>query len=256
MAGIGVGLGMRQSAAIWTPIRSADVRHWFDPTRVTINGSDVSAWPDQGTGNKSLVQAIGAQRPAYVAAGGVFGTLPHLAFTSGSDDELGGSSPADWKFLHDGSGMFIAMRFRSTVASLAVIASSLGLSSSSIGMTLLWDPTSAGLCQMLISNGSGAAYEANIQTANGSAPINTAHTVIAWFSGSSVGIEIDGGTPVTGAFTGTPSAASPDYPLTIGSRPGSASSGFTGEIGDVVVGTAAPDATLRARIRSFLGRAA
>lgn len=255
--GIGLGLGMRTpAAALWTPLRSSVVRDWYDPTRVTLVGGNVATWTDQGLGAKNLSQAIAAQRPPHVSAGGVFGTLPHLSFVAANDHELGASSTADWKFIHDGTGMFVAMRFRPTAAAFAVLASTLGLSSSSVGMSLVWDPTSSGFCQLLVSNGSGGGYEANIQTLNGSAPINAAHTVIAWFSGASVGIEVDGATPVTGAFSGSPSSGNPDYPLTIGARPGSSANSLTGEIADVVIGTGAPDAELRTRLRQFLGRTA
>lgn len=255
---IGLGLGLGVGGSPWNPTRSPLVRHWYDPKRgLTLNVADVSAWADQGSGAKSVVQATDAQQPAYVAAGGVFGNLPHIAFTGANNDELQATSAADWKFLHDGTGMFVAMRFRPTAAGMLSLVNTLGLSSGSVGVALVWDSTSSGYCQMFISNGDGGGYEANIQTLNGSAPINTAHTVIAWFqdgASQEVGIEVDGGTPVTASFTATPAAGNPDYPLTIGSRPNAAANDLTGEIADVVIGTGAPDATLRAHLRTFLGR--
>lgn len=255
---IGLGMGLGAGGSPWTPLRSSLVRHWYDPKRgLTLNVADASGWADQGTGSKALAMADAARQPAYVAAGGVFGTLPHLAFTSANNDELAAASAADWKFLHNGTGMFVALRFRATAVATMVMLSTMELSSANVGVTLLWDSASSGYCQLLVSNGDGAAYEANIQSANGSATINTAHTVIAWFqdgASSEVGIEVDGATPVTASFTATPATGNPTVPLTIGSRPNAAATDFNGEFGDIVIGTAAPDAALRAQLRTFLGR--
>jgi hypothetical protein len=253
MIGLGLRLGA-SGAARWNPLSESTVRSLYDTaTGVTLNGSDVSAWTDQGPLAKNLAQATGANQWLYVTSGGPFGGLPHMSLTKANNDRMTAGAVSDYKFLHDGTGGWVAMRFRSTNAAALQVLVDTNALSGSVGMNLYYDGTN----QRLLSNiGNGVVISA-LGTANGSVPINTAATVLWTYSETAspkVAIYTSAASPSTsGATGGAPSSANSARALWIGDY---SAGGFAlgGEIGRVMLGTGSPDAALRAKIFSYLAR--
>lgn len=234
----------------WVP--TVDLAAWYDPRQlVTLNGTDVSALGNRGTESRSISQATPANQPAYVSAGGVFGgpEYPHIAFTSANNDRL--ESAASWSFLHDGTGMCIAVRYRATPTGGHLI-DTCNASPANVGITLLHDGAGA-RAQIVIANGSGA-YLANLQTNASSVANDTAHTLIAWWKKGApreVGIAVDGVVLSTVAASLAPSAAAPSFNMGVGRR-ASAANALQGEIGQLVLLRTAPDSVMIARLHQFL----
>jgi hypothetical protein len=101
---------------------------------ITLNGSDVSAWADQSGNGNDATQAVAANQPAYLAAGGVNGTpgldfdavteyLDLLGFTEASTDYtlhmvLNDRSVATSTLLANNGGTFRYRAYRAGLLSL------------------------------------------------------------------------------------------------------------------------------------------
>lgn len=56
------------SGAPWTPAQLGGLVLWLDNSLITLNGSNVSAWPDQSGAGNHFTQANAALQPAYVSS--------------------------------------------------------------------------------------------------------------------------------------------------------------------------------------------
>lgn len=253
----GIGLWPR-GARRWTPARLASLRSWYDPKRgFTLNTTDVVTWADQGPAAVTLGQYVYASagtRPTHVAAGGVFGTLPHLVFTPAQNDRLEVATAAAWKFLHDGTGMAVCMRYRATAgAATYYVLDTANATATSHGITILHDAANQRI-RVLIGNG-GGSWMVDFTTAIGSFTNGASHTlIVTWKDGASpeAAIYIDGVSAGT-ASGASPSSSNPSYELGIGRR-ASATNPFDGEIGDIVFLNDVPSAADIASLHTFLSR--
>lgn len=243
---IALSTSLSASGSTWSPASLSIVKHWYVARgdAVALSSGAVATAIDLGRGAKSITQAVAGQRPAYAASGGVFGALQHWSHVAASDQELAASTAADWKFLHDGTGMAIYMRARPTAAAgQQCLVNTERINSNNVGIGVFWDSSSSGILQLLIANAGGGAYPVNVVTANGSAPINTEFRVRATYKESispEATLRANGGALVTAAFAAAPSAANPSYPLTIGGRPSAAANDFTGDVQEIIICDAIP----------------
>jgi hypothetical protein len=97
---------LRPTPTGFDPRRIAGAFAWYDaskPSKVTLNGSNVSEWQDI-IGGKHLVQSTGANQPAYTTAGKNGRNC--ITFNGGSTQALRVAVASDWEFLHDGSSQW------------------------------------------------------------------------------------------------------------------------------------------------------
>jgi hypothetical protein len=257
--GYGYGLGWQRPAAssVWQPTDDPTTNFWFDPTfGITLNGSDVSAWSNRGSLGGTVAQATGSAQPLYVASGGPFGGLPHVSYTQANSDRLTSSLAASaWKFLHDGTGGWLAMRYRCVSGTgLRTLIDTCALSGTLAGITISHD-ASLQAVRFVINKGDGVL--SNLVTANNSAPTNSVVSFLAAYHtgiANPVRIYLAAESVTNGTETGTPSAANPNAVFTVAGRASGGTVGIQGETADVLGGTGMPDSTLRANVFAFLAR--
>jgi hypothetical protein len=257
---LGIGVCRGGGSQLWDPTSESSLRGYLDPlpAYVTLNAGDVSAVTNRGSLGGTFAQATGSAQPLYVASGGPFGGLPHISYTQANADRLTSSlTAAAWKFLHDGTGGWVAMRYRCVSgAALRTLADTCALSGTAAGITISHD-ASLQAVRFVINNGSGVLC--NIVTANSSAPTGSAVSFIAAYKNGEanpVRIYLTAASSTNGTETGSPSASNPNAIFTISGRAGGSAVGIEGETGRVLVGTGMPDLTLRENIFALLARTA
>ena len=87
-SGFGGGAAAGRPAITDAPDQSGILLHFRADTGITLNGSDVSTWADQGTGGYDLTQGDGGRQPAFSATGGPNDTeaLVFAGVTGGDGD--------------------------------------------------------------------------------------------------------------------------------------------------------------------------
>jgi hypothetical protein len=97
---------LRPTLTGFDPRRIAGAFAWYDasqPSKVKLNGSNVSEWQDI-IGGRHLSQATAANQPAYTTAGQNGRNC--ITFSAGVGQALRAATAADWEFLHDGSSLW------------------------------------------------------------------------------------------------------------------------------------------------------
>jgi len=246
----------RTQRRAWVPtILPGCVLHLRADLGITLNGSTVSAWANQGTLGGSFTQATAARQPTYSAAGGA-GSKPTLSFDGG--DFLASSLAASsWKFLHETAHtIFIVSR----VASLG--ANFYGLLNTGAGGT-------RGVTVYVENRGGAGNTRAILHYIHsGTAPVaanqtDNTYLVAAWqitellweygAAGNDLSVIRDGTLLASSESTSAPSSSDPTYSLQIGAYAAGPSQGFNGTISEVIVFNRALSAAERSAARRYLG---
>lgn len=203
---------------------------WFDGRDAVLTTSSGITSVVGSMGTISLGQVTPAQRPLYVTSVPQFGGRAALQF-DGVDDNLVGTVPADWTFLHNGSGasVFWLEWIDSTGPSTQVVFST----------TPSVDPLQSGVYSSSrtsnlitrLSNGTAAFF-------NNWTFSNAAHwtrDVARWrgwsYDGDAMGSHVAGSSVTNPDTAGVPSAAAPQSAL----RLGNTSNGLKGFMPQLII---------------------
>ena len=192
--------------AEWTPADLGAVFWVRGDLGVTVE-TGVSAWADQSGAGRHLVQATTTMQPAIGAIAG----KPALSF-DGADDNIAGTTPGDWTFLHDGSGSTLSFVIdNQDLETNGQVINTMRGNSTEVGFRLFW--SFAGVYILTIGNGSETFLR------NSSATLGTGPQVwVIRFGATSVDVRLNGSqvAGLSGAYTGSPSASAPQGALKIG----------------------------------------
>lgn len=226
---------------------------------VTLNGSTVSAWANQGTLGGSCSQGTGAAQPTWSATGGP-NSRAGLSFDGG--DYLASTLAASaWNFLH--SSNFTLFYVWNQTATGNAFYGVLGTSTSaagSRGIAIYWDnrtaiPATASL-RSAVSNGSAYVVDPGVSLLNNGYPANSAsiteHTYEYLVAGDDYASIRNGTTVKTAESAAVPSASNAANTLNIGIIPGAASNGLVGSIAEVIAFNRTLAAAERSVVRRYL----
>jgi hypothetical protein len=183
---------------------------------VTLNGSNISAWADQGAAPaQDLTEATAANQAPYVASDAAFGGRPIMS-TGANTKGVQASTAADWNFCHNGTGMtlFMVARSRGPAGNFM-----LGTQSSAgvvgLGFSCIFWTTN----NLRFVVGAGAAGVIDVATTGNTFPAAAAHVVVITYrtgSDPDCVIRIDRAQVGTGSEAVAPSASNAMGPLSLG----------------------------------------
>lgn len=250
----------RYTPSEFAPVDLAGCALWLRADKgITLNGSTVAAWANQGTLGGSVTQGTAASQPTYSAAGGPNGR-PALTFDGGDwlTSDLAASS---WAFLH-GANSTIFVVWKTTSANPNAYFGLLSTASSGTadrGYALFYDDRS-GLSRndRLIANfNNGGATVGGVLTANNAftaATWGVAETVFAYQDAGSDLIVLANGTSVgTSESAVATSASAPQGPLELGRLVNDAGSRLIGSIAEAIAFNRTLSAAERMIVRRYLG---
>jgi len=138
--GVGVGVCDAGRVAAWTPASLAPYEYWRGDA---VGLADpVASWASTGSKGNALAQSNATFKPAYVASYAPLGSQP-VVHASGTNKFLGtgAGSVTDYKFLHNGAGMTIALVADITVESAVrqILSTQLLLALANVGCLLYLD---------------------------------------------------------------------------------------------------------------------
>lgn len=226
---------------------------------VTLNGSTVSAWANQGTAGGSVSQGTAASQPTWSATGGP-NSRAALAFDGGDwlTSDLAASA---WAFLHSANSTAFVV-WKTTSANPNAYFGVLSTASSGTpdrGFALFYDDRS-GLSRndRLIANiNNGGANVASLLTGNNAFPAATwgvAEYVFAYQDAGSDLIALVNGTSVgTSESAVATSASAPQGPLELGRLVSDTGSRLIGSITEVIAFNRTLNAGERSQLRRYLG---
>lgn len=227
---------------------------------VTLNGSTVSAWANQGTAGGSVTQGTAASQPTWSATGGP-NSKAGLSFDGGDwlTSDLAASA---WAFLHSANSTVFVV-WKTTSANPNAYFGVLSTASSGTqdrGFALFYDDRS-GLSRndRLIANiNNGGANVALVLTANNAftaATWGVAETVFAYQDAGSDLIVLANGTSVgTSESAVATSASAPQGPLELGRLVSDTSSRLIGSIAEAIAFNRTLTAAERAQVRRYLSQ--
>jgi len=242
----------------WNPLRLQGCALWLRADLgVTLNGSTVSAWANQGTAGGSFTQGTGTAQPTYSASGGP-NSRSTLTF-DGNDKIQSSLAAASWNFLHSGNATWFLV-FRSTTSADAYhsIFSTSDTTTGSRGYALGWDNRSSLTRSAALSTlaTTGSAYAYSLATSNASYPTNTwsiaEQTVDYLASGNDLNVFANGTSVLSSELSNAPSSSNAASTLWIGMLLGS-SLGFVGGISEIIAFNRTLTAAERAVVRRYLG---
>jgi hypothetical protein len=212
------------------PMLIPGLKCWFDG-RDAINTTSSGITSIVGSmGIVSLGQVTPAQRPLYVTSVAQFGGRAALQF-DGVDDNLVGTVPADWTFMHDGSGVsvFVVNWIDSTgPASQVLFQTATATGPGVVGVNV--QPRSTLLFSRVANNGAAFLNSWNLAT-----PAHYARDIPQWYGWSYgagvVGSHVTGSSLTQADSAGVPSTASPLHAF----RLGNTSTSFKGFIPQLII---------------------
>lgn len=234
-------------------IELLDRRRLFLPTRlsgcalwlradlgVTLNGSTVSAWANQGTAGGSCSQGTGAAQPTWSATGGPNGK-PTLQFDGG--DYL---RDATQNLVSAGAPLTVFAVCQHTAAAGGVVIQQRTNTRWLAALELV----AAGISYI---SGNGVDAGQNVTITAGQLSGITSHHVARWVfngTGNAPAYASDGAAKtVTGGTQGTETGTTG---LTVGTVPGGST--FTGKISEIVAFSRALTAEEIAMVERYMGR--
>lgn len=250
----------RYTPSEFAPVDLAGCALWLRADKgITLNGSTVAAWANQGTLGGSFTQGTASAQPTFGASSGP-NSRAVLTF-DGGDYLASDLAASNWSFLHS-QNFTLYVVFRSTTNSTSAFGSLLATYDGTVtnhGLIVGWDNRSSISRDDALgaSIGRGAAsYLYSTASANGASPFNTwqlAELVQQHGSSGSDLIATINGTSVLGVEpSGTPSSSSPTGTLHIGSLTGGIAP-LTGGIAELFAFNRTLNAGERSRLRRYLG---
>jgi hypothetical protein len=257
----------------WTPAEiSSEI--WLDAadsTTITIIDDLISQWGDKSGNNRNVSQAFSSLRP-QIGSENLNG-LNVISFL-GSGQRLAASTNSDWIFLHDStsSSVFCVIKYGNS-ENPAAVYSSIATDANSInnvGFRFGFDdrstfnsPTNNNALNIaVLAGGTNCASTfsgsnmypgfSNIITPNEHNIICAITSPAAPTASDRIKASINGGSLVgSQARTGTPSTASPTWPLTIGAS-GSGTTSLLGEIAEIIILSSTVSTDNRQKIEGYL----
>ena len=232
--------GSATSVVIPTPLTIPGLQGWYCASYESGLGDTdpVSTFHDLSGKGRHLVQA-GAARPTYKASG--IGAKPSILFSG--TQRLVAATAADWKFLHDGTGMTILAVAQTTGAAPNADMTMLdtgGLSSTLTGFAFYLTDAGAPVARATLYIQRGVANESTYfgPTVDNSAATATPHIWSSRFlyqaNGADAELSIDGTVVTLGEAGFAPSTAAPSGALTLGSSH-TATAGWVGQISELIM---------------------
>lgn len=245
---------------VWTPRRTQGCVLWLRADLgVTLNGSTVSAWANQGTLGGSFTQGTAASQPTFSAAGGP-NSRAALAF-DGGDYLASDLAASNWAFLH-GANSTTFVVWRTTSANPNTYFGVMSTCSSGAGQrgfALFYDDRS-GLSRndcLVYSANNGTANIVGLLTSSNAYPAATWNALEVVYSYNDAGNDLtllrSGTSTATAESTAAPSASAPQGTLEIGRLVTDTGSHLIGSITEVIAFNRTLNAGERSRLRRYLG---
>lgn len=259
------GIGSRSSAprhiaAAFSPISlspslwlKSDAGLFQDTGKTTPAASDddpVRTWADQ-SGNGRDVASVNDARRGLLKLN-VQNSLPSIRLDGTDDYYVAGGAASVWNFLHDGTGGTVVAVVNQTADADCVLAATGAWTGTDRGF-LMYRAASSDRPELYIANGS--AMILNGLSASGSPWIHNTPMALAatYEDAATAGALWKNGTVLSSAAdTGTPSVSDAAAVLTIGSRAGTASTYFTGDLFEILVFDYVLSAPQMAQVFSYL----
>lgn len=215
---------------------------------VTETGGVASAWADVLSGNGRTFTASGD--PAYDAADSDFLGLATLNFDETDNFFQSDDAASTWRFLHDGTGMFVWVVCKIDSGGTGVLDSLITTTNgANTGLRFSVNYTD-GETTALIHNGTGTIASPNSDGGTNDVVQSLACSYVESGSPTEV-IPYVNDAADTGADTsGAPAAGDPFGTMHIGARPGGAAH-LLGLIHEIVIATAVPTAAQAAALNAY-----
>lgn len=250
---------VRACSGEWRPTQLSGCALWLRADKgVTLNGSTVSAWANQGTAGGSFTQGSGPAQPTYSAAGGP-NSKPTLTFDGG--DSLASTLAASaWAFLHNSSAVFVVFKPTTNVSagsSFFCLLSTCASGATDRGVAMGWDNrgTLTRDDAFAYSASNGTAYTTSGVASNLSFPYNGTSVAEVVFdygaAGNDLAILANGTAVHSSESTAAPSGSAPQSTLIVGRLAGFTFN-FIGDISEVIAFDRAPTAADRNTVRRYL----
>lgn len=243
----------------FAPVDLAGCALWLRADKgITLNGSTVAAWANQGTLGGSFTQGIAASQPTFSAAGG---PNSRAALTFDGGDYLTSTLAASsWAFLHgNNSTAFVVFRSTTNVTThFGTLLSTYDGSVANRGTILGWDNRNAITRDdaLAYSASNGGAYVYSTVSANGTSAFNTwqvAEVVHSYNASGNDLIATINGTSILGLEpSAAPSASAPTTTLVVGAFSGGVAP-LIGGVPEIIVFNRTLNAGERSRLRRYLG---
>jgi len=125
---------------------------------ITLNGSNVSAWADQKAPAQDGVQGTAVNQPPWVSSDANFNNNSSIGPFDASNDSINfGSTANEWNFMHDGSGMTVALVFRTgSFAAIRRIFDSQNANNFTRGVSIFTTAATPSVLNVVMGNGSAA----------------------------------------------------------------------------------------------------
>lgn len=230
-------VGTGSVTQVFSPASIAGLKAWYDAAdtaTISLSGSAVTQWNDKSANAYNLTQGTAARRPQS----GV-DTLNSLnVITFDGNDVLQAATAADWDFLHNSTGatIFFAAYFNSVATSGVLFAT--GNSTAQSGVYI--ERSSADALLTEVYRGSGGTFVSSLTA--GTLTDATAKYASMVLDNSNATAsnrliyKINAGSNLTGNIeTGSPSAATANNPLYVGSYDTAGSTGFQGQFAEIIM---------------------
>lgn len=175
------------TGAAFTPLSLALTTYYrFDVTKYTLNGTDVSAWANQGStgATDNMTNGSTGPQPAFTLSNATWNNRPTATYTA--DSLVAGTMSTTHRPLYDGTGGFMFIIFRSTSTTAAQIVWSCGgNSTTTAGIRFMYNGTTE---RLTIQASNDTAFMIN-SAATGATPINTKGILLFRFQNGRVGVD-------------------------------------------------------------------
>lgn len=238
--------GIRRAArggggAVWTPasVPAALQGFWYREL-VTLTGPDVATWVDKlPSGHGDAAPTVGYGNPLWNNPDTNYTHQRSLGFDEANVEHMVvPGTLASQKWMHDGvgAGMCMGFTFRATkTADATMNLCGSTDESGAVGSSVKHD-TSSDRVGFRVHNGTSLIVDAT--TANGSAPVNTTHSIVVAFRNHATlddwEIWFDGALVASGTASGAPSTSDAGSAMRIGARGNIISWYYVGTIGEAV----------------------
>lgn len=148
----------RQGLSQYGPNKLSNLYAWYRSDRgITLNGSTVAAWADQGANGFHAIQASAINQPNYNVSNVTMNSRPTINGDASNDSLVAGTN-TNWGCLHKGTGVTVALYFDTGSSALnRVLLSTMSVSLAVNGIWIGYSGASK-QAQCYLANGGGVNY--------------------------------------------------------------------------------------------------